>query len=98
MPILKKIGRHLPGRHWRTIGSNRWDCDTVSFEKTKGENMLTNEPARGEQTPVVNPGNYSPVSVTVSDSVGAVFLGIVAVILLIGWRRAETRYRKMLAQ
>jgi hypothetical protein len=60
--------------------------------------MLTNEPARGEQTPVVNPGNYNPVTVTVSDSVGAVFLGILAVILLIGWRRAETRYRKLLAQ
>jgi hypothetical protein len=50
------------------------------------------------QTPTVCPGNYSPVTITVRDSVGAVFLGILTLILLIGWRRAETRYRKLLEQ
>ena len=60
--------------------------------------MQTNELPLKEQTPVVYPGNYSPVTVTVRDTVGAVFLGILTLILLIGWRRAETRYRKLLDQ
>ncbi|MGE5377342.1 MAG: hypothetical protein ACM3XO_19975 [Bacteroidota bacterium] len=60
--------------------------------------MLTNQPAGNEQTPIVAPGNYSPVTVTMSDSIGAVFLGILTVILLIGWRRAESRYRKLVTQ
>jgi|WetSurMetagenome_2_1015567.scaffolds.fasta_scaffold1945553_1 hypothetical protein len=60
--------------------------------------MLTNEQPLKEQTPVVNPGNYSPVILTIKDSVGAIFLGILALILLIGWRRAETRYRKLAGQ
>ena len=60
--------------------------------------MQTDElPVKG-QTPTVCPGNYSPVTVTMSDSIGAVFLGILAVILLIGWRRAESRYRKLVEQ
>jgi hypothetical protein len=60
--------------------------------------MLTNEPTKEEQTPLVSPGTYSPVTVTISDSIGAVFLGIVAMILLVGWRRAETRYKKLVEQ
>jgi len=60
--------------------------------------MLTNQPTGNEQTPAVAPGNYSPVTVTMNDSIAAVFLGILAVILLIGWRRAESRYRKLLTQ
>jgi hypothetical protein len=60
--------------------------------------MLTNEPSMEGQTPTVSPGNYSPVTVTMKDSLGAIFLGILAVILLIGWRRAETRYRKLIEQ
>jgi hypothetical protein len=60
--------------------------------------MLTNEPALEGQTPLVGPGNYSPVTVTIKDTLGAVFLGILAMILLIGWQRAETRYRKLLRQ
>jgi hypothetical protein len=60
--------------------------------------MLTNESAGNEVTPSVSPGNYSPVTVTVSDSIGAMFLGILAVILLIGWRRSETRYRRLIAE
>ncbi len=60
--------------------------------------MLTNEPTTEGNTPVVSPGNYSPVTLEMKDSLGAVFLGILAVILLIGWRRAETRYKKLLEQ
>ena len=58
--------------------------------------MSTNEdhvPAGEDKTPLVSPGNYSPVTVYMEDSIGAVFLGILAVILLIGWRRAESRNR-----
>lgn len=51
-----------------------------------------------DKTPSVSPGNYSPVSINVEDSVGAVFLGILAVILLIGWRRAESRNRRLVKQ
>jgi hypothetical protein len=60
--------------------------------------MQTNELPMKVQTPTVCPGNYSPVTVTVRDSVGAVFLGILTLILLIGCRRAETRYRKLVEQ
>jgi hypothetical protein len=46
-------------------------------------------------TPSVSPGNYSPVTVTMEDTVGTMFLGILASILLIGWMRAEARYREL---
>ncbi|MEO8355423.1 MAG: hypothetical protein ABI621_05895 [Chloroflexota bacterium] len=51
-----------------------------------------------DKTPSVSPGNYSPVTVTMEDTVGATFLGILAVILLIGWRRAESRNRRLVKQ
>lgn len=46
-------------------------------------------------TPAVSPGNYSPVTVYVQDSIGALFLGIFAVLFWIGWMRAETRFRAL---
>lgn len=49
-----------------------------------------------EKTPFVSPGNYSPVNVT--DTVGSVFLGILSVILLVGWMRAEARFRAVITQ
>jgi len=39
---------------------------------------------------------YSPVNV--NEILGALFLGILSVILLIGWIRAEARNRLLLAQ
>jgi hypothetical protein len=60
--------------------------------------MQTNELPMKGQTPTVCPGNYSPVTVTARDTVGAFFLGMLTLILLIGWRRAETRYRKLMEQ
>jgi hypothetical protein len=63
--------------------------------------MSTNEnniPVPGDQTPLVSPGNYSPVTVTVKDSLGAIFLGILSAILLVGWMRAEERYRTLITQ
>lgn len=51
-----------------------------------------------DQTPSVSPGNYSPVTVIMTDSLGAIFLGILAGILLIGWMRAEARYRALINQ
>jgi hypothetical protein len=48
------------------------------------------------QTPTVSPGNYSPVTINVKDSVGAVLLGILSVLLLIGWMRSEARYRNLI--
>jgi hypothetical protein len=61
--------------------------------------MSTNEehiPLIDGKTPVDISGNYQPIHL--EDTVGAIFLGILAVILLIGWRRAETRYRKLITQ
>ena len=43
------------------------------------------------QTPTVSPGNYSPVTINVKDTVGAVLLGILSALLLIGWMRSEAR-------
>ena len=56
-----------------------------------------NHPIPERATPSVSPGNYSPVTVYMEDSLGAIFLGIFAVILLVGWMRNEARYRKLLA-
>ena len=53
---------------------------------------------REASTPMVSPGNYSPVTVYVEDSIGAVFLGIFAVLFWIGWMRAEKRYRTLITQ
>ena len=47
-----------------------------------------------EQTPQVSPGTYSPVIVQNYDSLGALLLGIFAMILLIGWMRSEERNQR----
>jgi hypothetical protein len=51
-----------------------------------------------EKTPPVRPGNYSPVTVDMTDSLGAIFLGVLCVILLIGWMRSEARNRAFLSK
>ena len=51
-----------------------------------------------DKTPAVTPGNYSPVTVDMKDTIGAVFLGILAFILLIGWTQAEARNRVLTKQ
>ncbi|HEX5808747.1 MAG TPA: hypothetical protein VFY25_08795 [Anaerolineales bacterium] len=59
-----------------------------------------NQPTRQEtETPAVRPGTYSPVTVYLNgNSLGAIFLGILSFMLLIGWMSAECRYRTLLAQ
>ena len=42
--------------------------------------------------------NYNPVTVTVSESVGILVLGVLAVMLLISLLRSQSRHRKLLAQ
>lgn len=54
--------------------------------------------ARHDKTPPVSPGNYSPVTVDMRDTIGAIFLGILAWVLLIGWTRAEARNRALVQQ
>lgn len=49
-------------------------------------------------TPEVRPGTYSPVTVQVNETLGAIFLGIFGFVLLVAWMRAEARYRGSLAQ
>ena len=53
--------------------------------------VQTNE----ESTPHVSPGTYSPVTVYTQDSIGAIFLGVFATIFLIGWMKAQARYRAL---
>ncbi len=48
------------------------------------------------KAPVDISGNYQPIHL--EDTVGAIFLGILAVISLVGWIRAEGRYRKLITQ
>ena len=58
--------------------------------------MLAEE--NNDKTPVVSPGNYSPVTVNLTDTFGAIILVLLSVILLIGWMRSEARHRAFLAQ
>ena len=44
------------------------------------------------------PGDYSPVRVTMTDSLGTIFLGVLALILLAGLLRSEARYRALVAR
>ena len=60
------------------------------MEPNKGQNLSSNG-----QTPPVSPGTYSPVTVQNYDSLGALFLGIFALITLVGWIRAEARNRQL---
>jgi hypothetical protein len=48
------------------------------------------------KVPVDISGNYQPIHL--EDTVGVIFLGILSILLLIGWRRSETRYRKLIEQ
>ncbi|HET9907760.1 MAG TPA: hypothetical protein VFQ23_14005 [Anaerolineales bacterium] len=54
-------------------------------------NQTSLTPALNDQTSMVSPGNYSSVTVDMQDILGAIFLGILSCILLIGWMRAEAR-------
>ena len=54
--------------------------------------------ATDERTPQAGPCNYSPVTVYMEDSLGAIFLGVLTGLLLIGWIRAEGRYRKLITR
>ena len=61
--------------------------------------MSTSEgqnPVLGHGAVLAVPGNYQPVHF--EDTAGAIILGILAGILLIGWMRSEARYRKLLVQ
>jgi hypothetical protein len=63
--------------------------------------MSTNEESASGlegKSPDVSPGNYSPVNVYMEDSLGAIFLGFLSGVLLIGWMRAEARYRTLLKE
>lgn len=51
-----------------------------------------------EKTPQVSPGNYSPVTVYMKDTIGALFLGILTIVVLIGWRISEEKYRTLLTR
>jgi hypothetical protein len=55
-------------------------------------------PTSEDRTPAVSPGNYSPVTVTMKDTMGAVFLGVLSVILLVGWMSSEKRYLALKSQ
>lgn len=58
------------------------------------ENDITPE----NKTPSVSPGNYSPVTVVMKDTIGVLFLGIFAILFWIGWMNSEKRYRELISQ
>ena len=63
--------------------------------------MPTNEDRSStmdDKIPAVRPGNYNPVTVDMKDTLGGIFLGILAWILLVGWTRAEARNRALMKQ
>jgi hypothetical protein len=47
-----------------------------------------------EEKMVVPLGTFSPVTVDMKETVGTVFLGIIALVLLIAWLQAEARQRR----
>lgn len=61
------------------------------------ETMETDQ-VHGKQTPQVKPGIYNPVSVHVQDTLGSLILGIISIMLLIGWMKAEERNRRLLSR
>jgi len=50
------------------------------------------------KSPVVRPANYSTVTVDMKDTLGAIFLGVLSFILLIGWMHSEARKRVLVKQ
>jgi hypothetical protein len=46
-------------------------------------------------TPIVQPGTYSPITVHMGDTLGVLFLGVLACVLLANWVRAEGRLRAL---
>ncbi len=58
--------------------------------------MSTNEgdPVLGENAVLEVSGSYQPIHL--EDTLGAIFLGIFAMISLMGWMYTEARYRKLL--
>ncbi|MEE4194756.1 MAG: hypothetical protein V2J07_06135 [Anaerolineae bacterium] len=56
------------------------------------------EQVEQDSTPTVKPGTYSPVTVNINDVWGAVMLGILSIILLVGWVRAEKQIKALLTE
>lgn len=58
--------------------------------------MSTSEghPVIGENAVLEVSGSYQPIHL--EDTVSAMFLGVFAIISLLGWMRSEARYRKLL--
>ena len=50
------------------------------------------------KTPPVCPGISNPVNVYMEDSLGAIFLGFLSGVLLIGWMHAEARNRALMTE
>ena len=62
--------------------------------------MQENElmPQQAHSTPEVKPGVYNPVNISLNETTGALLLGILAILLLIGWIRAENKLKALLSQ
>lgn len=64
---------------------------------TNADNIPASENIEGKSS-VGSPGNYSPITVDMKDTLGAIFLGVLSFILLIGWIRSEARNRVLVKQ
>jgi hypothetical protein len=58
------------------------------------ETKQNNHPDEEIITPKVSRGIYNPVTVELHDTVGAIVLGLISIILLIGWIASEMRHGK----
>lgn len=81
-------------KHWFFFGN--WRPGNVSEEcmETEDTIVIDDEATVGDK----RPNNDNRVSVQVHDTVGALFLGIVAVGLLIALLRSEARARELLTR
>jgi hypothetical protein len=69
---------------------------------TNGDPLLTKEnqislekPDTESPTTFRTQDTFSPVTIIMHNTLGAIFLGTLTIILLIGWMRAEARNRKL---
>ena len=62
------------------------------------ETQTVETPKEKAAPSVVTPSGYSEVTVRQEDTIGAIFLGLVSVILMFAYFRAEARNRGLLAK
>jgi hypothetical protein len=63
--------------------------------RTKENQISLEKPGPESPATFRTQDTFNPVTVLMHNTLGAIFLGILTIILLIGWMRAEARNRKL---